>query len=62
MAVTTIPGGKRNDYFGTSEDTKPIVHVPNASMFYEFDTSIIYFFDEEHQEWVPQNGAGSASP
>ena len=48
------------EFRGTSSDTKPITYidengderkVANGSVFIEMDTSKIYFFDYENQEW-----------
>ena len=50
--VTMIPGGQVNEYRGTSNDTKPITHVPNGSVFLEVDTCDVYFFDEATHEWI----------
>lgn len=54
MAYTMVDGGRTNAYIGLSEDDKPTVHVPNASTFYEMDTSDVYFYDEEHGTWLKQ--------
>lgn len=37
--------------YGLSTDEKPTEAV-NGSCFLEMDTSKIYFFDEEHGEWL----------
>lgn len=52
--ITMIPGGRVNEYRGLSTDTKPTVHVPNGSTFYEFDTVEVYVFNENTQTWVKQ--------
>ena len=52
--VTMIPGGRVNEYRGLSTDTKPTVHVPNGSTFYEFDTVKLYVFDADSAQWVDQ--------
>ena len=39
------------DLRGTSEDKKPIKNVPNGSTFIEMDTSKVFMFDKENQEW-----------
>lgn len=52
--ITMIPGGRTNEYRGTSTDTKPVVHVPNGSLFYEMDTGDIYMFDADSNTWLEQ--------
>lgn len=47
-----------HEYYGMSTDTKPL-SVPNASLFYEIDTSDIYMFDEDGKQWFKQNGGAS---
>lgn len=37
-----------------STDTKPL-DVENASSIYEIDTGIVYMFDEETKQWIPQD-------
>lgn len=39
--------------YGLSTDTKP-VHIPNASMFWEMDTKMMYLFDAEGARWLEQ--------
>lgn len=52
--ITMMPGGPVNEYRGLSTDTKPVVHVPNGSTFYEFDTVELYIFDADHSQWIKQ--------
>jgi hypothetical protein len=49
-----------HEYYGMSTDTKPL-SVPNASLFYEIDTSDIYMFDEDGQQWFKQSGESGSS-
>ena len=60
--ITMIPGGRSNEYRGLSTDEKPVNYVPNGSLFYEFDTTVLYVFDATEMEWIEQfsvNGGGS---
>ena len=45
--------GAINKYIGLSTDTKPN-DAPNASVFYEMDTSATYYYDKENGEWILQ--------
>lgn len=59
--ITMIPGGRSNEYRGLSTDEKPVNRVPNGSLFYEFDTTVLYVFDAAEKEWIEQfsvNGGG----
>lgn len=62
--MTTINkiGGHNNikatEFFGLAKDKKP-TGVPNGSTFYVIDykkanTSALWMFDEENQEWIEQ--------
>ena len=42
--------------FGLSSDTKPL-NVNNGTCFIEMDTSTIYFYDAENEQWCEWNGA-----
>ena len=42
-----------NEIYGLSADTKP-TDVPNASIFYEMDTKIMYLFDAQNKVWLAQ--------
>ena len=53
--VSIIKSGTVNTYVGKSGDTKPAVHVPNGSKFYEMDTGKVYIYDVEDTDWVPQD-------
>lgn len=37
--------------FGLSTDTKPTDEIINGSIFIEMDTSKIYFYDLENEQW-----------
>lgn len=37
---------------GLSTDTKPTDGIINGSMFIEMDTSKIYFYDLENEQWL----------
>lgn len=39
------------DLHGVSTETKP-VNVPNGSVYVEFDTSKLYFFNKDDAEWL----------
>lgn len=54
MAYSMVSSGRTNSYIGLSTDDKPKIHVPNASTFYEMDTSEVYFYDAEHGVWLKQ--------
>ena len=44
---------KPDEIYGLSTDNKP-TNVPNASIFYEMDSKVMYLFDGENQEWLEQ--------
>lgn len=53
MAVTRNDGGIIDppaDYRGLSTDAKP-ANAPNGSTFIEMDTSTVYFYDADHNQW-----------
>ncbi len=52
--VTLVSAGTTNEYIGKTLDDKPTVHVPNGSTFLEMDSTTLYIFDAESQEWVEQ--------
>lgn len=52
--VTMVASNWTNSYMGKSTDEKPTVNVPNASTFYEIDTSDLYAFDAEYSVWLKQ--------
>ena len=54
--VTMVSSGRVNNYYGLSTDEMPTVRVPNGSMFYVFDTTEVFVFDQENQEWIKQSG------
>lgn len=56
----TTNTGQINEYYGLSTDTKPASNVPNASLFYEMDTSDIYMYDSASSEWLLQAGDSSS--
>ena len=62
--ITLIPGGEVNEYRGLKNDTKPTVHVPNGSAYFDFETSELYIFDAASSQWIRQesNGDSSALP
>lgn len=50
-----------NTYYGLSSDDKPTGTALNGRAFVEMDTSKIYHYDAEHEEWVEWgsgNGGG----
>lgn len=54
MAVTMTPDSFTNAYYGLSTDNKPTDNVPNASTFYEFDTTELYMYDATNGVWRKQ--------
>ena len=41
-----------NEFVGLSTDTKPTdSSVPNGATFLEIDTSIVYIYDKENEQW-----------
>lgn len=50
MITAKTSGGMCAELYGLSTDTKP-VDVPNASIFYEMDTAILWIFDAETGTW-----------
>ena len=64
--VTMVNNGGNSPvtFFGLSTDTKPSkieyvkgneYSIPNASFFYEMDTSDIYMYNAEGETWLKQN-------
>ena len=52
--ITMIPGSWMNEYYGLSADDKPVVNVPNGSVYYEMDTFDMYMFDAKNKKWIQQ--------
>lgn len=50
MITNKTNEGMTAELYGISTDTKP-TDVPNASTFLEIDTSDLYMFDAENQQW-----------
>lgn len=53
---------------GLSTDEKPVGFIDNraqtirnGSTYHELDTGATYKYDEEHMQWMPQNGGGSSA-
>jgi hypothetical protein len=45
-------GGVGIEMHGLSTDEKPVnKSIPNGSVFVEMDTSDVYMFDEENEQW-----------
>lgn len=44
------------EFRGKSTDTKPSevngVNIPNGSVFFEFDTGDVYFWDDDSKTWI----------
>lgn len=52
-----LPGGdicKRAEFYGKSDDAKPVDGVNNADIFYEMDTKKVFLFDAENKVWLEQ--------
>lgn len=60
MVTHRTSGGQTNEYYGKSSDTKPIYGVPNASIFYEIDTGVLFMFDEDSQIWINRGSDNGA--
>lgn len=63
--ITTVSGGGNSPitFFGLSTDAKPteieyvkgLPHdIPNASIFYEMDTTNVYMWDAAGEQWLQQ--------
>lgn len=61
MVTITSFGGKPMtgilEIVGTSSDIKPVesyndCRIMNGSTFLEMDTGVVYFYDEEAQQWI----------
>ena len=54
--IAKIHGSRFNIYFGKKEDedVKPTNDVPNASFYYEIDTTKVFTFDGDSKEWLFQ--------
>lgn len=51
--LTAITNDRCQTYYGTSNDIKPInKYIGNGSQFIESDTSRIFLFDEQNQQWL----------
>lgn len=50
MVTMTAYKGGSNEYSGLSTDAKP-TGVGNGSTFIEMDTSKVYFYDADGEEW-----------
>ncbi len=59
--VTSEPMNARNYYYGLSTDEKPLMNVPNSSVFYEIDTKSLYMFDAENYIWISQSADSSSN-
>lgn len=53
MVTLKKSNGQINEYYGLSTDTKP-TECPNASTFYEMDTTKLYMFDKVNSQWREQ--------
>lgn len=42
-----------------STDTKPTLNIANGSQMVEMDTSKVFFFDEDGNEWLEFGGESS---
>ena len=58
--MVTIPN-LASEFVGLSTDTKPTEGVANGSTFVEMDTSTLYAFDEEGQDWIEISSSNSDS-
>ncbi len=45
---------RTNDWYGTSQDTKPTESVRNGDTYYEMDTQKVYMYDAEAKLWREQ--------
>lgn len=53
MITHKTGNGVTNEYYGLSADKKP-ESPPNASTFYEMDTTDLYMYDAEREKWIKQ--------
>lgn len=63
--VTALVGSKKSaqsgefvkEYYGLSTDTQPLYAdgARNADIFFNIDTTIVQFFDEDNNKWVPES-------
>lgn len=59
--ICTVPNDRCVNIFGKSTDRKPKnKHIGNGSQFIEQDTGKIFFYDEEHKEWLEFRRNGEA--
>lgn len=61
MITHKTTGGQTNTYYGKSSDAKPVSGVPNASIFYEIDSGLLFMFDKDSQTWINNNSASTPS-
>lgn len=52
------PEAVSKTYFGLAADTKPTIGIANGSLFLEFDTGKVYFFNADGAAWV-EFGSGA---
>lgn len=51
--ITVSTNSRCHLYYGFSTDRKPTDEcVGNGSLFYEFDTGKLFYYDEEHHKWL----------
>lgn len=53
MVTHKTGDGMTNEYYGKSTDKKP-ESPPNASTFYELDTTELYMYDADSKQWLKQ--------
>lgn len=53
MVTRKSSPGMTNEYYGLSSDEKPL-DAPNASTFYEIDTTEVYMYDATNKQWIKQ--------
>ena len=63
--ITVLIGSKKNaqsgefvkEYYGKSTDTQPLYAdgARNADVFFNIDTSVVQFFDQDGDTWVPSS-------
>lgn len=54
--VMTSDGKRQIQVFGLSTDEKPSTGVLTGSVFFEIDTTDVYFYDEDSGDWLKAGG------
>ena len=54
--VMSSNGKRQIQAFGLSTDAKPTADILTGSVFFEIDTTDVFFFDEDSGDWLKAGG------